>query len=474
MKGGISMNRERDSLKKEELLSSFIDDLNEERKPEIYKEEKLQEEDELLELLETVRAVKRLKGKNLEEFKLKPNTRRAVVEKRSANIRKTVLAASVLIVVFLAGNMFPSGLFNLEKSSPSDPGQLEMKIAAPNTNVVYAMERAYEELEGYSGKIEILSESNGVIESRDEIEIKFQKPDKYYFVHKYDKVQITKISDGDKLYIIDGDQVTVDYLHPAKELWRFHIGNQIEELKRVSEINQTGMETVLGRETLVYEFRYSELEPLNRIWIDVKTNLPIKQELNMNGNRRLTNKFVEIQFNPAIDKKIFSYEAKLDKRVKMVNKKSSLEEAKKEWKVAGSFPGLLENSFTLSKVIELEKGWYDYSLSFKGKENTKEYLDIYIGKPMSEYYMKESELGKLKDGWVEINREAVNVFKVYIGRSSFVKWVTPESEIVMVGNVGVEGMIETLEKLTGEKVSPASVEDMKKFGVEEPVTKEGH
>lgn len=91
------MTDNKEQKRKEELLSQFIDELNEEKKPSIYDQD-LEEDQELYKLLDTVRAVKRLKDEEIPEtpvFK--------VYNKRNKwkDLLKcgTAIAACLLIVV---------------------------------------------------------------------------------------------------------------------------------------------------------------------------------------------------------------------------------------------------------------------------------------------------------------------------------------------------------------------------------------
>lgn len=53
------MNKDIKELVREDILSDFIDDLNNERKPRVHDDMELHGDEDLLELFETVRAVKR-------------------------------------------------------------------------------------------------------------------------------------------------------------------------------------------------------------------------------------------------------------------------------------------------------------------------------------------------------------------------------------------------------------------------------
>lgn len=74
--------------------------------------------------------------------------------------------------------------------------------------------------------------------------------------------------------------------------------------------------------------------------------------------------------------------------------------------------------------------------------------------------MSDAVHGLLGGGWVELEDGAVNVFKVYIGKSNVVKWVTPKGEVLCVSSMGSYKMLEILEKVAGDTVVFVSPEKL--------------
>lgn len=443
--------------KKEDVLNSFIDDLNDEKKPEAYKYLEDDNDNELEMLFETVRAVKRLRDNDNKSIGRKRGSK--MPNNKMLFIVKTVAVASILLMVFLAGNIFNVIDF--------DNNQIE-------GNIVYAMEKAYEQLKSYTGVIEIKSESNGNIDYVERIEVKYKKPDKYVAVHSYDGYTYKQISDGEKLYTIDNNLVTIDYRNPQKNLWRYHIYNQIQELKEAREIEEAGSEILAGREALIYKFRFDENEKFHRIWIDKETNLPLKKELNLNDNRKLINHFIEIEVNSEIEDNVFTYEPKENERVVKLNEKISIEEVKQVWDKTNNLIDAVPDNFDLVKVVKLENDIYEYMLEFNGVYEG-EFFDVFFTtKPFTDFYVKDAKHGILEDGWVEIQSNVVNVFKEYIGTSNVAKWVTPELEIVIVSSIDENSLEYVLEDLTGKEIKFVTSSEIEKLGVEPVGYKEGH
>jgi len=461
------MNKDDRDMKKEDIIDSFIDDLNNEKKPQAYEKNGDIRDEELDELFETIRAVKRLKKSDFSENKVRKSKK--TIKGRLITIGKIGAIASIFLLVFMGGSFF--GLpFDLGKESENES---KFQLLG-NESVVHAMVKAYEQLNSYEGIIEIRSQEDGQMDSLHIIEVKYKKPNKFYAVHSYDGYSYTQISDGEKLYTIDSKEVVIDYSNPEKELWRYHIGNQIQELAQAREIKEIGSEIVAGRDAIVYEYRFSSEESFNRLWVDKETNLPLKNELNLPENRQLINHFIELEVNTEINDKEFTYETKEGQKTIQLNSKIDREELNKVWNKSEDLIKEIPNSFKLTRIVKLENEIYEYLMKFRDDKND-EYLDVYISlKPVSDYYFKESQHGILGDGWVEMQQEAINLFKVYIGKSNYAKWVNKDEEIVIVSSRNSKDLSKILEKFAKDKITTVTLEELKNMGINSPITKEGH
>lgn len=168
---------------KDKMIDSFINDLNKEKKPDAYKKGNFDPEDE--KLFETIRAVKRTKE---EENKAGKNGSR-YLKKKKFRLFSTAAAAVLMFLMF-------SGILTL-------PGGVNEK------NIVQAVVKAYDEMQSYSGVVEIRSEKDGQVDYRETIEIQYKKPGKYKAVHEYDDVEIKKYSNGDRLITIRPQTVEI-------------------------------------------------------------------------------------------------------------------------------------------------------------------------------------------------------------------------------------------------------------------------
>ena len=461
-----------DKEKQEKVLSDFMDDLIEEKKPGAYDSE---ENREMEKLFETVRAVKRTR----EETGRGGTNKQAGGSRSSGSPRKSkgggrppwgmarrlaLVAAAAVIILFAFIGIMDSPFLGQD-------------------NIVEAVVRAYEGLEGYAGVVEIRSEREGVVDFQETVHITYQRPWKYSAVHHFSDVEMKNVSNGDRLVTIMPNSVTVDNVFPEKELWRYHIGTQVWELKNAREVMEIGEETLLGREAVVLQYRYEEGEEYSRMWIDKKTNLPLKKELTPSEGSLLVVEFTELEVNPSLEEDMFHYileEGELGiasvehPDFRELNRHGQLAEVETDADLDAVLKYLPEG-YELFKVGVLKNDmFFDYVLRYRGASET-DFLDIYLSSnPREFYYSPDSRVGKLAGGYVEVDEKAWNVFEHYIGESSIAKWITPNFEIFMVTNHGSALPAAYLEKIAGEEIQYVTPDDLAEEGIERPIIKEGH
>lgn len=422
-------------------------------------------------MLDTILAVRGIKEMYKVPKKNRSNTKR---QSRVSLIKKTAVAAVVFMILastsLLLKDPLPNEDLAIEQEMITDSsiGNVPYKlkdISNNNSNkIALAMSKGYENLESYSGIIEIRTETAGKVDFLETIESTYKRPNKYKAFHFYSDVRIKKMSDGDKLVTIDEDKITVDYLNPEKELWRYHIEQSIKELEEAEDIREVGKEKIAGRDAILYEYSYSDSSLPNRLWIDEATKLPLKKELNLAENGKIVNGFIKIDINPVISNKEF--EIDLNKfnntNIKFLNKKIDIETVQKNWPRTKKLHRELERENYFVKAIDLlSSEGYRYLLKYETKNG--EFIDIYLGiQPISNYPMSNMEQGKLKSGWVGFKKDAINVGKIYIGKSNIIKWVTPEFELFIVSDMEMERLKEVLENVAKDKIEPLTKEDLKK------------
>lgn len=442
------MSEHRNEKDKIDIVSRFIDDLNNEKKPISGLEDKETEQ-----LFETIRAVKRQKS-NYKQIKKVP------LKNRSSYMKRFIAVASVIAVFLLVSIV----------QFPSDK----------NENIVQAMVKAYESLDSYTGTIEIKSMIDDEVEFVEIIEVMYKKPNKFLATHNYDNTTFTQLSDGDALYTIEKERVLVDYTNPEKELWRYHLGQQIEDIQYANNITAIGTEIILGREATIYQYGFADDNNSYKIWVDNETKLPLQKELIIPENRKIVNRFINFELNSIIDDSVFTFSPSGDKEVIELNRKVELSELKEYWTINPEITDQLkqyveQENLHLEEVVMLEDNLkYDYLVKVKNSEG--KFIDIYFGEDPEAYiFSEESQVGLLGDGWIEVTKDAINIFKVYIGKSNTIRWIIDDSyEITLVSDMDTELMVNMLEAISNKTINYISQQELKELGVESTYTKDGH
>lgn len=403
------------------LLDQFIDDLLEEKKPRIYQSETV--EPDLEKLFETVRAVKRLR-----------------TGKKSFAFFKTRWFKSLLTIAAALALAVGLGIFS--------PAGLD------ENNIVYAVVKAYDELQCYRGIAEIRSEQeNGEVDFLETIDIQYQKPFQYSAVHRYNGFEMQYLSDGEKLAVIEPGVVTVDHLFPEKELWRYHIGNAVWELEDAAEVKVLGKDTISGRQTIVLEYRFAGDSVSHRLWIDESTRLPLRKLLNHPEGHRLVVEFKEISINTAPEKNAFAWVLPEGKKIVELNQTGSLEEVQKIWPESKKAVEFLSGKMELQKIGLLKDDLFELVLRFRG-EKENDFLDIYYStNPQNISHGATGRAGELGNGVARLEENARNVFKRYLGESNTACWSCEDGEVFIVSSREITQLQEVLEHLADNKIS---------------------
>lgn len=440
---------------KENLVNKFIDDLNDDKKPQVYVTGEFESEDEML--FETIRSIKR----NIDAKDMKSNSknkRKVLSFIKQRKMKFSFAAASIFIVFSLV-----TGLFQL-------PGNNQ------GINIVHALQQAYSELESYTGTTVITGYKDGEIEYYETIDIHYKKPWKYKAVHNFDETVVSYYSNGSKLITEYPNSIEVENVFPEKDLWRYHIGTPIWELNESDSYTELGTEKVLGRDAHVIQYNYAVGE-YNTIWIDAETNLPLKKELTIeNDSRSLVVEFKNLQVNPQIDDVIFDYVLdENNENVRVFNQTSSIDELKDlGHEKADDIVKAMPDNYEIFTVGYLDQDMiFDYVLRFKGQKE-KDFIDVYYSSsPMELRYTRDSILGKLGSGYVVIDEDAVNVMETYIGFNTAGRWNTENEELFIVTNSGSADLIKIMEDIAADKMEEVTIKEIEDI-IQEHITKENH
>ncbi|MDW7672125.1 MAG: hypothetical protein SCK57_02080 [Bacillota bacterium] len=313
-----SMNQQQ----QEEYLNDFIDALIMECKP-VPPSPMSQE---LSGLMETVRAVKRLRS----ERELLPaiSTHTPVTEnvmalqegkQRKASIGKSwmkwaSIAAAVFLIVGVVSQMQrPQPATEMAEDAPAEMRSMEM--AGAGLGGIVAMAESFEQLENYQGVLEIHRkfEDHGWTET---VDITYAKPNQFYAVTtREDGTTYTQIYDGEGQMISflgDGTaDVTVQPMSPEMlemYLTDYHVGSLLNEIQSAPEVLEAGIDRINGRGVMVYEYRYDPSAPWHRAWVDQQLQLPVKVEANFANGDQLIREFTQLAVDVPLEPTYFAFD----------------------------------------------------------------------------------------------------------------------------------------------------------------------
>ncbi len=274
----------------EKKLSDFIDSLNNEKKPNIEIDS-----EELNNLTNVVRQVKSLKEPVMPDKDFPHRIAKSINVKKKTPIKKrkrTWLGgvASVAAVLVLALIM---NIFTLTNSS----------------NIVYAMEQAYNSIKAYHGTVEvILNNEAGEVETQSVLDVWVDKNNQYYIeILEGSYKGLITVSNGEKIWQRSFDKSIENVFPIFSETYEFlfELGNEIEDAKNAETVKIIGSDKIAGRATYIME-----VTPKGgltyKLWVDKKTKLPLQKQGAMNKAIQYTTRYSTIEFEEAIPKDLIA------------------------------------------------------------------------------------------------------------------------------------------------------------------------
>lgn len=273
----------------ERKLSEYIDRLNEERRPEQHGAP--EDSPELERLYSTVRLVRSLKEPALPEGDYPKKLAAAVRSKQTVKGRPKVKkrvwqrgmagVAAVLVIAVMLSTILPLG----------------------KTDIVHAMEQAFQDVKAYHGILEIVStNAEGTKSLRSKLEVWADKEGHYYIkgLEGWQEGVITA-NNGVKKWQVRPDLKEVSMFPAFPDAYRFilELGNEIEQAKEAVSTKAIGEDTIAGRKTDVLEVTPQGGAPY-RIWVDKETKLPLQKQTAMQNALQSTVTYTDIDFIDAI------------------------------------------------------------------------------------------------------------------------------------------------------------------------------
>lgn len=339
------INKQLSQQEKEEMLSTYIDALNDERRPAGIAEIDEQDRDELMDLFETVRSVRRTRPETAEgvnETVRKQQHRPG----RTGSLGRKLVAMAATVALLLGGTL----IWQQMQDDPLDP-----------RSIAFGMMEQYENLDSFQGVIEreIVDEAEGAT-YQETIEVWFRQPDHFHAVHHWPGGSTEKLyTGGGTLTEVDRDGRktlrTVSEEMLSYELQEYRLDTQIRErLSQLADVRLVAEEQVAGRDAQVYLFTYGEDGGEHRVWVDRATGISLREVYDSGRGLRIDSRFVSFEEGVDVrfpdldvqDGEEFTDERITDEqRQEEQQRTRTLEELQDGDVVAVTFQGMADSSF---------------------------------------------------------------------------------------------------------------------------------
>lgn len=453
----------------ENKVSSYIDSLNEERKPKEHGNEI--ESEDIEEILETIRLVRGLKQPSLPDHKYSES-----------------LTAKLNNHLFKEKATRRSGrrwLYGMSSAAAALALIVTLNIIGPfnKPNMIHAMEQAYNGVKAYHGVLEVIvTNAEGRDTMQSKIEVWADKQGHYYVkgLEGSQKDLIT-VNDGLKKWQIQTQEKEVDKFAAFPDPYRFtfEIGKEIENVKNAVSTKQIGDDTVAGRAASVMEVTPQGGSPY-RLWIDKETKMPLQKQSSMENSLLYKVLYTKIDFNESVPKDLLTYS--VPKGFKEINTNpelvvNNLEETKA---VVGFTPKVPKNipASYIQKSVAVFDNIKAVKINYISSDN-KNNVSIMQQKATGEFKpASTSSLGKINNSTAEVQSPVIDETGVlqgvgaYVGETdiSSVRWQQEGFEYAIVGNASLEEVTMFIKALTNGTVDLSANENsLNKPQVEAPV-----
>lgn len=451
---------------KENKLSSYIDSLNNERKPGEHGSEL--ETQEMEELFATIRKVRSLKEPSMPDSSYSKNlaanaSRKLYSRKRWFYGAATAAAAVALIVT-------------LNTAAPFNKG-----------NIVYAMEQAYKGVKAYHGVLEVVeTNAEGKSVTQSKVEVWADKEGHYYAkgLEGAQKDLITA-NDGQKKWQVQPQEREVDVFaaFPDPYSFTFELGKEIEDVKSAVKTKVIGDDTAAGRAATVIEVTPQGGSPY-KIWIDKETKMPLQKQSAMEYSLQYKVHYENINFTDAIPSGLLVYNVPEGFKEVNTNTDQVINTLDEAVKIAGFAPKVISNlpaAYTESSmaVVSSTKA---VKTNYVSQDNKKKVSILQKKAPGEFKPASRAILGKINGSTAEVQSPIQAETGVLQGGAAYagitgissVRWQQEGFEFAVVGNTSLEELAVFIKGLTNGAVelTPVNGKTADKPKVEVPVNLE--
>ncbi|SHO51457.1 LolA-like protein [Anaerocolumna xylanovorans] len=457
-------------MRKEKIISEYIDRLNQEQVPgkEAWAEE------EIKELTDTIRALKSLEEpvypeegfeKQLSDtmwraYKETGEKERKEPAKRGSKLPKRVFwgaaaaAAVFLGVLYLKGPIF----------SGTDP--------------VYAMEQAYEKANAYHGILTVTSiNGEGQRNVQAVREVWADKEGRYYVkeLQGIQKGLITANNNKEKWQMKKEDNyISLYAAFPDNYSFTFEIGKEIKEIEEAKAVKEADEDTIGGVQAVLYKVTPKGGDTYS-LWLDKNTGMPLKKQSAMVNGIAYELSYKDIAYTSSIPKEYLSYG---DLTGYVVNREdnwqlcATMEEAEG---ISGFTPELPDISETSYSMMEISANAADKALKvyygLDGQENKIAVIEKAAAAKEESSKAVTGSIGSIKaeiitdaEGTdIEAGSKAVSIAAESFGQQTgitSIRWQQDGIAYQIIGNGSMDEINVFVKALTGNKaVLPEVKED---------------
>lgn len=436
-----------DSKDKENKVSSYIDSLNEEKKPEEHGNEL--ESSDVEEILETVRLVRSLKKPSLPDNKY--------TERLTASLNNQLFKEKAFK---RSGKRW---LYGIASAAAAMALIVILSTVGPfsKTNMVRAMEQAYNKVNAYHGVLQVIeTNAEGKNEVQSKLEVWADKEGRYY-VKGLEGVQkdLITVNNGQMKWQIQAQEKVVEKFSafPDPYSFTFEIGKEVESVKNAVNTKLIGDDTVAGRAAFVMEVTPQGGSPY-KLWIDKETKMPLQKQSPMENSLQYKVLYTKIDYNEAVPKELLSYS--LPKEFKEINVNpeyfiNTLEEAKAVVGFTPKSPNSIPAAYIQSSIAVFNNS-KSVKINYISSDSNKK-VSIMQKKASSEFRPSSmAALGKINSSTAEIQSPIHDEAGVLQGGGAYagvtgissIRWQAEGFEYAVVGNASLEELGQFAKALT--------------------------
>lgn len=437
----------------EKKISDYIDKLNDGQKPAEH--DHSINTPEMEKLMDTVRLIRRMKEPDLPDAgyskRLAKNVANQLQGKRVGEPNNKIKrmwftgagsVAALLLIAVLLNFLVP---------------------ILGRTNIVYAMEQAYEDISAYHGILEVVEVNGEGKERLQAVREVWANKEGHYFIRELEGTSkgVITVNNGEKKWQIrpDEKQTILFAAFPDPYCFTFELGSEVNEVMNASETEVIGDEVIAERAATILEVTPQGGEAY-RIWIDKKTGLPLQRQTTMHNALQYRLTYKEIEFVNAIPAEVMSYQlpegyAEIDNNPEQIV--NDVHEVQMLVGFVPLVPYEIPESYVQDKIAVSTGNVSKITFKTKDLKNT---VIVLQGKADGVFEpATNAVLGKIGQNTAEILSPAGDSTGILSGGSyagmagiSTIRWQKDGYEYAVVGNVSIEELVQFVGGITDDEV----------------------